>query len=352
MKLLKKLYRTHSPSGGERKLSRIVQKELKKIGIRDYHKCGNQIYRVNPDTPLLCAHLDHVGMLPTRHIVIDNKKGTITGNRNIGADDKNGVWIVLRLLRLFPNISFIFSTNEELMCIASINGYKNIEDILTTELMKDIRYGLVFDRRGKDDIIGGYNEYASDRFLDDVSKIGEEFGYSSGIGTFSDCDLLSDYISCVNISCGYYNAHTDKEYTIIKEIYNALEFGKEILANLIDKYEKPEKWNWEYERDGFQYYCTTHSIDYSEEGYLYNGSNICPICGMRKSYYGSCVSMKNEYSDEEYWNRYTIEDEEEEYENIRDCLYCENCYSFFDVKDIIEEGECPMCYRTLDVINY
>ena len=43
-------------------------------------------------------------------------------------------------------------------------------------------------------------------------------------------------VSCINISCGYYNPHTDQECTVWSELKNALDFARHICATLTDRY--------------------------------------------------------------------------------------------------------------------
>ena len=47
-------------------------------------------------------------------------------------------------------------------------------------------------------------------------------------------------ISCLNLSCGYYNAHTDSEYTVLSELENCLNFVMEICETVTDVY--PHIW--------------------------------------------------------------------------------------------------------------
>ena len=43
-------------------------------------------------------------------------------------------------------------------------------------------------------------------------------------------------VSCCNISCGYYEPHTAREYTILPELKNTLAFVKNIIRNCTDVY--------------------------------------------------------------------------------------------------------------------
>ena len=294
MRLLSKLYMIHSPSFGEEEISKFVIKVLQELNVSDFSVFKNQIYNLIPDTPLLCAHMDQVGG-PISRVVIHNDR--IWGNGNLGADDKNGVWIILKLLERRRDFSFIFSTGEE-----AGGEVQELLDVKESEI-EQLKYGLVFDRRGGSDVIAYSNDYCTKEFQADVLDIAAPFGYKESVGIFSDCDSISEYLSCVNLSCGYYEPHTNEEYTKIPELYNALELGDMLLSSLTKKYKKPGKsysWyghmgsgysnNWskrryyqyddydlyDYPQDKVVYWC--QSCDSSmelDEAY----QDICPYCG-------------------------------------------------------------------------
>jgi tripeptide aminopeptidase len=273
LKQLIELYRIHSPSNNEQQISSYIEGFLKENEI-DYKKTKDfQLYNVIPYTPLICAHMDQVGLNPTTNIYFyDNNY--IFGDTNIGADDKNGVFILMNLLLQFKNrVSFIFSTGEEVGC--------NINNILKTIDPKDISYALVFDRANGKDIIGTANNYCNDDLEKDISSIGKKYGYRATQGLFSDCDMLARFkIPCVNLSCGYYNAHSNKEFTSLEELKNAYDFGFEILNTLDSYYSRIENYHsW---------------LDYF--------------------------------------------DDEPEY-----LFFCPQCESFFDVNEIIYDTRCPVC---------
>ncbi len=115
MKLLKQMYWIHSLSFKEQQLSKFVENQLIKIGVNNYTiDKDHQIYRLISDTPLINAHMDQVSHPKLKKLEVTD--GIISGDSNLGADDKNGIWILLNILKLeeFKNkISFIFSTGEE-----------------------------------------------------------------------------------------------------------------------------------------------------------------------------------------------------------------------------------------------
>jgi di/tripeptidase len=206
MKLLEQLYFIHSPSKGEKAMSKFIRKYLQKIGITDFEVLGNQIYRVKSNTILLAAHMDQVQTEQCEKLFIRNKN-EVHGDKGIGADDKNGIWIILNLLKKFKDISFIFSDQEE--CGGNIKTVFQKIDKEDSKKLATIKYSLVFDRRSGSDIIGKLNSYCESDLLNAVETLGKEFGYKTTQGMWSDCDQISLYVPCVNLSCGYYDPHTN-----------------------------------------------------------------------------------------------------------------------------------------------
>jgi hypothetical protein len=295
MKLLYELYKTHSPSGKEESIIELIGSELMEMEVDfDVDEYG-QIYKLIPDTPLLCAHMDQIPC--AKYATVIKRNGSvISGNGNLGADDKNGIWIILKLLKEFKDkVSFLFTVCEESGGQGCIEFTKKFE-----EELKSIKYGLVFDRRGYNDCIGTFNEYCSHDFERDLKPVMYKYKYEPAMGVFSDCDNLADHISVVNISCGYYSSHTEKEFTVVTDLMNALHFGKSILKTITKSYSKPDKtytYRWgrfgNYQSYNNTLFGTTETLDEEETDVLYFCSSCneyyeyvdmyshektCPIC--------------------------------------------------------------------------
>lgn len=268
MNTLINIYCIHSPSKKEGLLSKYIQSLLDKAGIEYKVDKHHQIYNIKPNKPLICAHIDQVQQTICEYTVTHNDY--IYGFNNhkqvgLGADDKNGVWILLKLLQKYPDLSFIFSAQEE-------TGGK-IYDLCQDIDISNTPYALIFDRKGGGDIIGASNNYCCDDLEQAIATIGRGYGYKPAQGIYSDCDALSEYIPCVNLSCGYYNAHTDNEYTNINELINALEFGKALINDLPrQRYELPEKTIYEHN------YKTIYEHNYLMDIYENNISIYDNIC--------------------------------------------------------------------------
>lgn len=57
------------------------------------------------------------------------------------------------------------------------------------------------------------------------------FKFTPATGSCSDADKFSRILECVNLSCGYYEAHTSKEYTNLNELWNTYLFCKKMLES-------------------------------------------------------------------------------------------------------------------------
>ncbi len=227
-------------SGRTWRMERFITDKLKEMEVEFETDSLGNIYKLYPDTPIISSHMDSVGSTDDIAALqyAERINGKIVGFGNLGADDKVGVWICLSIIQRYKNkISFIFSVDEEKGGI----GIKAFTGSHKETIKNDILYALVFDRMGASDIIGTRNDYCTKEFQNEVEDLLEKYGYKSASGTFSDADSLSDCISTVNLSIGYYGAHSGSEYVVIKDAKRALYAGIEIIENLKKKFPACEK---------------------------------------------------------------------------------------------------------------
>ncbi len=150
--------------------------------------------------------------------------------QGLGADDKNGLWIALELLAERDVLKCAFFVGEEVGCVGSRQA--------DMDFFKDVLYCIEPDRRNGGDLITEISgPICSQDFVDALGY--EQFGYEPTDGLMTDVETLCENgvgVSCINISCGYYNPHTDQECTVWSELKNALDFARHICATLIDRY--------------------------------------------------------------------------------------------------------------------
>ena len=223
----------------ENMLISYIKTRLDEKGIKYSYDIYGNIYSFVKDKPLFCCHTDSMKetksdiTLPEYHpLEVLEVKEKIIGKRYdkravLGGDDACGVFIVLNLIEEYgENISFAFFSSEE----TGMWGSR----FLSIEFdMKDMfPYTILLDRMGNSDIICTQNGYGSEEFEGALFNIGEKFGYKPNKGFISDADTMRKYSATANISCGYFNAHSEKEYVIYEEVVKAYNFCEEILKEL------------------------------------------------------------------------------------------------------------------------
>lgn len=244
--VLKEMYLIRSYSGFEEPLRRYIMAFLDKLHIPYVNFNGNILGFNHPGMPLFGAHMDMVNTegykLKGTEIALDeNHVFTVDKDTNIrlyrdkdkkhqtslGADDKNGVWIILMLLSEGYAINFAFFHSEE---VGHVGSSQVASDEECGKFIESCQYGIVIDRRNHWDIIGYDNKYCMG--LDDrLSSFAKDFDlkFSPAKGSISDADSLSPLLECVNLSCGYYEPHSSREYTNLNELWDTYLLCEQML---------------------------------------------------------------------------------------------------------------------------
>lgn len=170
---------------------------------------------------MLVSHLDTVHKHTPDIICTSGNGDIIMSPHGIGGDDRCGVYIILQLLKMLPfKPDILFTTDEE---IGGVGASGFIDDF--PEPISPINYMVEFDRRGNEDCV--FYDCDNREFVDFV----ESFGFKEEYGSYSDIATIGPQwgVASVNLSSGYYNAHTTSEYvvksdmeSIIKRAYNML----------------------------------------------------------------------------------------------------------------------------------
>ena len=191
--------------------------------------------------PCVVSHMDTVhSFVPNFNVFqdIDDKDTLFALNGKervgVGGDDKCGVFACLYLLRIIPQIKVVFFSREEKGCAGS--------RAINKEFFADCRYLIQLDRRNSRDFIQTYwgKKTVSHDFSSEIGLIKKKYKYKNAIGTVTDVMRLWDDrvgISCINLSCGYYQPHTNWEYVSIRGLWRSVKFAEEIV-----KYMKPKRY--------------------------------------------------------------------------------------------------------------
>ena len=320
--LLFQLYAMHSPSGGEKKMRRLLRRKAFEFGAdsAETDKYGNLlIVKGKSDTyPCVAAHMDQVQDFHSKDFTVVEIGGDLIGwsprshkQQGLGADDKNGIYICLEMLRRFDAIKVAFFVGEEVGC----KGSSQVD----LKFFEDCRFIIEPDRRGSSDLItsmfcGGV---CSDKFIEDIHY--KDYGYKETSGTVTDVGELTERgvgISCLNLSCGYYEAHTDHEITVLPDLANCLEFVSDIIENCTAVYP-------------FEGGRSTYYSGYSGYGGMSRG-----LYGYGYGSYGS-KKYDSWYDDDKWWKKEQVTEEvdsEDEYYNAG--YYDEDCGTMSEYLEI------------------
>lgn len=244
MKLLIDLYKTFSPSGKEQEMKKFIIRWVKdncrNTMVAKDGKGNLYITKGKATTyPCLCAHLDQVQKVHALDFevcrsgdILFGYSKTLKSYQGLGADDKNGLWVCLKCLEKYDAIKVVFFVDEERGCVGSQKAVMSFFD--------DCRYVLQIDRKNGGDFIsniGGWTPLCSKEFIEAVQP--EKFGYEEESGLMTDVECLKENglkVSAANISCGYYNPHTDTEFTLWSELQNCKAFVEHIIETCQDVY--------------------------------------------------------------------------------------------------------------------
>lgn len=258
------------------KICKFEQMALKDILIDELLAAGYEVnygdgylYARGTLPVLLTAHLDTVHKTPVidfyEYYDADNLRHIISSPQGIGGDDRCGIYMILQIIKTHK-CSVLFCEDEE---SGGIGSRKFCKSKLIDELA-ELKYLIELDRANSIDAV--FYDCENDDFTKFIEK---NTGYKTAWGSFSDISNLAPEcgVAAVNLSCGYYNAHTTSEYVVIEEMMNTIEVVKKLLD--VECKEQFEYIEYDY---GYGYgyggyyghgYYGSYSRDYYDDDDLY-----------------------------------------------------------------------------------
>jgi hypothetical protein len=219
-------------------MNKFIISQLEQIDGLTYYVDDGNIYvtkGVAESYPCQVAHTDTVHHIINNFVVFqhDDKLFSIDGDSmdrvGIGGDDKVGIFVVLQMLREVNVMKAAFFRDEEIGCVGS-----RAADM---KFFNDVEFVLQCDRKGYKDFVSeiwGTQMYSSD-FSWAINGILTKFGRKETDGGMTDVYQLAENglgVCVANMSCGYYQPHTDNEYIVISEVNETLNLCIEIFAGL------------------------------------------------------------------------------------------------------------------------
>lgn len=196
------------------------------------------------DIPVaVVAHLDTVFKVPATDIFYDKEQGVMWSRQGLGADDRAGVFAILKIIQAGLRPTVIFTTDEELGCLGADAFIKAVPDA-----PEGLKYVIQLDRRGEVDCV--FYDCDNKKFENYV----ESFGFITNFGSFSDISVICPCwgIAGVNLSVGYEGEHHETEILRTGPLMATIAKVKKMLQETsIPEFEYiPSKTSWWYNAGG------------------------------------------------------------------------------------------------------
>ena len=244
---------------------RPTQKGLYKILSKMYPNaiCSKKEYILVPgEAPImLLAHLDTVHSQPVQTICKNKEKNILMSPQGIGGDDRCGVYAIVNAYDMAVKKPWLlFTCDEEIGGLGADQFCYAHADCKLPKELDDLKLLVEIDRRGSNDAV--YYDCDNEEF----EKYITSKGFRTAFGSFSDISFVAPElgVAAVNLSSGYYNAHTLHEYINRKELDAVLQKVNEIVADAA----QPNFPKYKYvERKEFEYNSTYYSKYYQQITY-------------------------------------------------------------------------------------
>lgn len=316
LKLVKELFAVKATSN-EFRMARFIVNYVEQLGLTwDMDNSGNIYVTKGKGTyPTYLSHIDTVHTYPSGYnIVVSEGKvyafDDKTNQVGCGGDDKCGIFVCLMLLETLENVKVVFCSQEESGCQGSMEA-----DI---SFFNDSTFLCGIDRWGNSDVVTNYagDTTVSKNFLSDIQPFMNKYGYTQNSGMMTDVFIIQEgvQLSCINLSCGYYQHHTSAEWVDIDEMWKAYLFCVSI-ASLKKTYK--------------------HKISHRYSGFNNNGFSSknfklrkCPHCN-EEIYSEHFCSFCKSYIYERDWKEQKAKDLEEYVIDAWSYDTCEKCGNEF-----------------------
>lgn len=190
--------------------------------------CHDKAYVLVPGSApvMLVAHLDTVHKEQVRIICKSVYGNILMSPQGIGGDDRCGVYAlnaVYEQSKIKPWL--LFTCDEE---IGGVGADIFVEDFAKDNLpkgLKNLKLLIEIDRKGHNDAVFYYcDNPAFEAYIN--SK-----GFVTEWGSFSDISIIAPVlgVAAVNLSSGYYNAHTLHEYIDCRRLEETIQRVLEIV---------------------------------------------------------------------------------------------------------------------------
>lgn len=244
----------------QKQLKQYLVQELKQLGYNPINKNGF-LYAEGSVPVMLIAHLDTVHRQTPKLLLYSKDNRYVTSPTGIGGDDRCGVYMIMEIIKTHK-CHILFCEDEEV-------GGVGAKLFTNSDIKPNINYMIELDRQGSNDCV--FYDESNEVFHKYIS----DFGFKKEYGSFSDISFIAPSlgISAVNLSCGYYEAHTLREKIDLKVITTNTKRVKEIISTETEKFKYVEKEScFNFNNDFYDHlsYNSGTELMNVEDGYVIN----------------------------------------------------------------------------------
>ena len=179
---------------------------------------------------MLVAHLGTVHREPVKTICRSDNGNILMSPQGIGGDDRCGVYaLVTAHERAAVKPWLLFTCDEEVGGVGASAFCAEYDKGKMPKGLSSLKAIIEIDRKGRDDAV--YYDCANTDFESYITKK----GFKTQFGSFSDISVVAPKlgVAAVNLSSGYYNAHTQHEYINQKHLNTTIRKVVEIIADAV-----------------------------------------------------------------------------------------------------------------------
>jgi hypothetical protein len=200
----------------------LTQKQLFKRLMAQRCIYNKDSYILIPGTApvMLLAHLDTVHKEKVRTICYDRNHDVLMSPQGIGGDDRCGVYALLEVRkRSKVKPWLLFLCDEEIGCVGARQFCSDHSAGYLPKELDDLKFLIEIDRKGSTDAV--YYDCDNEEFEDYITSK----GFKTDFGSCSDISYVAPElgVAAVNLSSGYYNAHTLHEYIVVSELKQTID---------------------------------------------------------------------------------------------------------------------------------
>lgn len=172
--------------------------------------CEEKYLLVKGEAPvLLVAHLDTVHREKVKTICYSEDGNILMSPQGIGGDDRCGVYALVKAYDQADKKPWLLFTCDEETGAGGARAFtESYEAKKLPQELEQIKCIVELDRKGSHDAV--YYDCANEDFETYISSK----GFRTEFGSFSDISVLAPAmgVAAVNLSAGYYHAHTQHEF--------------------------------------------------------------------------------------------------------------------------------------------